>query len=364
MSGERELVLCTTFPQFPGDPRGEFVLRHWTREAERGASVRVIAPRTAWSAELPGACEVVRVRYAPRRLSSVTGRFGILENIRERRWRSLLVGPLWLALRASLREELRSNRPDRVTAHMLLPAGWIVATECARRGVPFTLFGHGTDVDVLLALPRPLRSRFAGLCGSAQRIFLPSRDKLERFVDGLFGGVRPANLRVATFGDCVPPAPELAGPPPARTSILFMGRLIRQKGADDLLSAAALLEGRPQVDVAGDGPELPKLEALARRLGVEARFHGFVSGGVKAALFQRAAVLCVPSRELPSGLSEGAPLVIVEARRHGVPVVATQVGGIPELCTDDELVPQGDVAALARALEVALRKPWASSPGH
>ncbi|MCA9635151.1 MAG: glycosyltransferase, partial [Myxococcales bacterium] len=62
----------------------------------------------------------------------------------------------------------------------------------------------------------------------------------------------------------------------SREGVLFVGRLIRQKGVDDLLRAVAALGGAIPVAIAGDGPERPRLERLARALGVPARFHGFV----------------------------------------------------------------------------------------
>jgi glycosyltransferase involved in cell wall biosynthesis len=72
------------------------------------------------------------------------------------------------------------------------------------------------------------------------------------------------------------------------------------------------------------------------------------------ALLDAAAVLCVPSRRVFGGLSEGSPLVVLEALARGLPVVATSVGGIPELCPDDgrvELVEANSPIALCEALE-------------
>ena len=89
---------------------------------------------------------------------------------------------------------------------------------------------------------------------------------------------------------------------------------------------------------------------------MRARFHGFVHADAKHRLLSNADVVCVPSREV-AGLSEGAPLVVREAFAYGVPVVATRVGGIPELEHAQghmELVPPRDTVALTRALAAVL----------
>jgi glycosyltransferase involved in cell wall biosynthesis len=354
------LVVSTTFPQYEGDPRGAFILRHWEQAADRGTRVRVLAPRTAWCrGRIEGPCEIVRFAYAPRGISTLTGNFGILENIRERPWRALLVAPLWIGLSRAVDRELDRGDVERVVAHMLLPGGWIVAEACSRRSVPFELFGHGTDVDVLMRLPAPLRRRFLGRIAAAECVRFPSAEKRERFRQAFGLRSDPTRLVVEPMVHCVAKPVGASTRPRTRTgapSILYLGRLIPQKGVADLVTVAARMRPRPRLEIAGDGPHRRRLERLARRLGVEVRFHGFVHQPAKEALFSAADVLCVPSREV-AGLSEGAPLVIREAFERDVPVVATAVGGIPELAEPHgrlRLVAAGDLDALQRALEAVV----------
>jgi glycosyltransferase involved in cell wall biosynthesis len=361
------LVVSTTFPQYEGDPRGEFILRHWEQAAGRGTQVRVLAPHTAWCrGEIASPCEIVRFAYAPRPWSTLTGNFGILENIRERPWRAALVAPLWLALARAVQRELDRGDVERVVAHMLLPGGWIVADECSRRGVPFELFGHGTDVDVLMRLPAPLRRRFLARIGAAEAVRFPSAEKRERFRRAFGLRTDPTRLVVEPMVHCVAkPSGARERTREGKPTILYLGRLIPQKGVADLMAVSARMQPRPRLEIAGDGPHRRKLQRLARRLALEVRFHGFVHQPAKQALFDGADVLCVPSREV-AGLSEGAPLVIREAFEHDVPVVATAVGGIPEL--DDpsgrlQLVVPGDLLALQRALERVLAPTDAAGPG-
>jgi glycosyltransferase involved in cell wall biosynthesis len=353
----RVLVLSSTFPQYPEDPRGRFILRHWEARAAAGDTVRFLVPDTAWvHGDLASNCEVVRFRYAPHDLSSLTGSFGILENIRDRPWRALLVPPFLAALRGALRSELRRFAPDRIAAHMFAPCGLVAAPLARAAGLPCDIHGHGTDVDLVLALPAPLRTRALRSLLAAERLSFPSRDKLLRFTRALGLASPPPHCHVdtmvATLDAHAPPITTVA-----TRDVLFVGRLIKQKGVADLLDAAALMHPSPRLEIAGDGPERPRLQAMAAARQLDARFHGFVDGARRDALYRRAALLCVPSREV-GRLSEGAPLVIAEARRFGLPVVATAVGGIPELMRDlypgAALVRPNAPEALARALERAL----------
>jgi len=352
----RILVVTTTFPQWDSDPRGAFLRRFWEHRARAGATVDVLAPRTVWChGPMDSVLRIERFTYAPRPCSTLTGQYGILENIRARPYRAVLVPALWVGMRRAVARRLEQTRWDRVVAHMLMPVGAGVAPLCRARGVPFELYGHGTDIDVLLRLPRLVRARLAIEFADAIAIHVPSEDKRRRLV--LAMPQLAARLRVSTMAETVarPPLPRCPEP----GSVLFLGRLIRQKGVDDLIAAMARV-GEGHLQIAGDGPERRRLRRQADRLGVTARFHGFVEGPAKERLLRSASVLCVPSREV-AGLSEGAPLVIREADVRGLPVIATRVGGIPELCNHSkgpvDLVPPGDPTALADALRRHLQAP-------
>ena len=210
----------------------------------------------------------------------------------------------------------------------------------------------------MLALPDPLRRRVARTLLTADRLTFPSAEKLARFARALELDPVPAHCQVETMVSTLEAlATPVALTTPRTRDVLFLGRLIKQKGVDDLLTAAALMPDPPRLEIAGDGPERRRLQAMARAHHLDAHFHGFVHGPQKDALYRRAALLCVPSREI-GGLGEGAPLVIAEARQYGLRVVATAVGGIPELMRDlypgAPLVRPGAPEALAHALSRAL----------
>jgi glycosyltransferase involved in cell wall biosynthesis len=143
-------------------------------------------------------------------------------------------------------------------------------------------------------------------------------------------------------------------PDGGRPVVFAAGRLAPQKGFGVLLDAAARwrdLEPAPRLVIAGDGPLAGELKARAASLGVPAEFPGRRDD--VPAMLASAAVFVLPS------LWEGQPLVLQEALRAGVPVVATRVGGIPGLTGDAAavLVPPGDAARLAEAVRAVLREP-------
>lgn len=140
-----------------------------------------------------------------------------------------------------------------------------------------------------------------------------------------------------------------------RRQIIFLGRIRQKKGAFDLLRAMALVLARvpdAHLVMAGDG-EIDAGRALSAELGLidQVSFTGWIEGVAKDAALQAGDVFVLPS------YFEGLPIGILEAMAHGLVVVASPVGGVPDLLTDGvdgRLVAPGDVAALAQALVDAL----------
>ena len=144
------------------------------------------------------------------------------------------------------------------------------------------------------------------------------------------------------------------GAVPGQRIVLAVGRLAPQKGFGLLLEAAARwgdIRPGPLLVIAGSGPLAGELEARAASLGLTVRFAG--QRGDVPALLAAADVFVLPS------VWEGQPLILQEALRTGVPIVATRVGGVPELAGEDAaiLVASGDASALAAAVRAVLGDP-------
>jgi len=148
--------------------------------------------------------------------------------------------------------------------------------------------------------------------------------------------------------------------PPYR--LLAVGRFVRKKGFDHLLAACALLRDAGvdlRLTLAGNGPLKRKLGRLARNLGLSpmVSFPGFVRHDELRDHFLSADIFLMPSVRAASGDRDGLPNVIAEALLHRVPVIATDLAGIPEIIEDRVtglLVRPRDPAALARAVKTLI----------
>lgn len=142
---------------------------------------------------------------------------------------------------------------------------------------------------------------------------------------------------------------------PAR--FVFLGRMIPHKGVEWLLRAMTRVTSDVQLDLAGTGNQEPEYRALAKSLGLESRvrFHGWLDGAATTELLNGARALI-----FPSVWHEPAGLVALEAMVTGRAVIASRVGGIPEIVQDGVsgvLVEPGDAAALAREID-RLARDW------
>ncbi len=269
---------------------------------------------------------------------------------------SMVDGPKFRKLLVAARAyaELSRGLKDADVVHLHLSKGAsytrkrLFALRARKAGVPYVIHLHTGEFDRLFEVAgEEKRAEVRDLFGGAAAVIALS----EEWRDYLAANVCAAE-RIAVLHNAVdiPPEPSY----PSNGSVLFLGRLDDRKSPDALIRAgAALLPRHPEMRLvfAGDG-DVARYEALAAELGVagSCEFLGWVSGD-REALLSSCPVFCLPSR------AEGMPMALLEAMAHGMAVVATPVGGVPQVVRDGEnglLVPVGDDAALAGALDGVL----------
>ena len=138
--------------------------------------------------------------------------------------------------------------------------------------------------------------------------------------------------------------------------ILYMGRLVKQKGLDTLIRAMKIVRksGDVRLVIAGEGAQMEPLEKLAASLGLSdsIEFPGFVEDEKVREIYAESDLFVLPSVSEPFGM------VLVEAMAGGLPCIGTDVGGIPEIIEHGRnglIVPPGSVEALASGITELLR---------
>jgi colanic acid/amylovoran biosynthesis glycosyltransferase len=222
---------------------------------------------------------------------------------------------------------------------------------------------HGADVTVdmnKLAYRQATREML-----TAAKLVLVRSESLRRAVADL--GCDPRKIEIQRTG--IPlgefPFRERSFPMNGEWRLVQAGRLIEKKGLPVTLRAfAVFLDQHPNatLTIAGEGPLLGQLQKLARELNINARvsFTGFVSQEQLREIYHRSHIFLHPSQTGRDGNQEGIPNSMLEAMASGLPVFATEHGGIPEAIENGlsgVLVPECDHEGLARALVNAAKDP-------
>jgi len=350
----RLLIVTSQFP-IAGEPHRGRPIYQTVRELSRLAQVRVLSPVATyprWAQprsylyrasdehhSVPG-CDVEYVRYPA--LPAVSRPF----NGR-------------LCARA-IAAPMRAFAPDLVLSYWLYPDAYGAMLAARRIGAPLVVGARGSDLRVRDAISRRLTRP---VLHAARRLLVVSED-LGRVAERDYGA-RPDRIRAIPNGcdasifhpaDRAEARQALDLPADAEV-VTYVGRLVPEKGLRELLVAAGELRStrpRLQLVLVGEGPMHAELAALAAAGDLPVRFAGTRPPAEVARWMCASDLVTLPS------YSEGHPNVLVEALACGRPVVATPVGGIPEVvdAASGVLVPVRDPAALADGLRQALERDW------
>jgi len=233
---------------------------------------------------------------------------------------------------------------------------WRKSVVCALAGIarrPYILHLHGSEFMTF----------FDSECSPRQRRLVKRVFESAALVIALSEEWRANALRIApasrveVLANAVSlPHPNPAARAAAPPTVLCLGRVGRRKGSFDLLEAFARLPDNGSVLVlAGDGA-IEQVRERAQDLGIGSRVvcPGWLDAAQAAEALSRATTFVLPS------YAEGLPMAVLEAMAHGLPIVTTPVGGIPQAIRHGEsglLVQPGDIDALASAIAALLQQP-------
>ncbi|HEV7565373.1 MAG TPA: glycosyltransferase family 4 protein [Microbacteriaceae bacterium] len=266
-------MLTTSYPRHVDDVAGRFVADAVEGVRAQGVDVEVVSPATF---------NHFGIAYGG----------GIAQNLRGAPWKLALVPAFVAAYARAARVAARDA--DLVHAH------WIPSALAARAaGKPYVLQVWGTDVELARRAPALVRPLIRG----AREVIAASS-----FLADAARALGAHDVRVVPFGVDLPGHVADPDEPP---HVLYAGRLSEEKGVLEFVEAT---EGLPRV-IVGDGPLRARIPDAV----------GFAPPSELGAYYERAAVVCVPSRR------EGYGLTAREAMAYGRPLVATRVGGLTDL---------------------------------
>ncbi len=380
----RIVMLTTSYPLYPGDTTAPFIEELAAHIAALGHEVGVALPDHPRLrrgprergvalhpfAYAPGLAPLQVWGYA----SALSGDVGL-------RGAAYAAAPLALAASTVAVARLtRQLRPDLLVAHWVIPNGPPVGLVARLAARPLVVSLHGSDV-FLAERKAPIGRGARAVFGQAAAVTACSPDLAERA--GRLGA-RPAHTTTIPYGvdsDRFRPAtPEERagirrefGLCEGERLVLAGGRLVHKKGiavAIDAFGTAAVRDAGPaRLVIFGYGDLQEALIAQVARLGLadRVRFAGRVERDRLATLFGAADLFLLPSIHDHAGNVDGLPNTLLEAMASGLPIVASDVVGVPTVIDDGVhglLVPERDAGALGAALATLLRDPaWAAALG-
>ncbi len=357
------LVLSEIFPNRENPMSGVFVLNQMRAIRRLGVNFRVIVPvpwipplfRSApkWQkyVRVPSQDEVEGFPVHYLRLPMLPGGWLF--------WLSGFVYYLWC--RGVVRDSIKRYNVDLIQAHAIMPLGFAAVLLGREFNLPVACTVHGSDVNVQPFTNWRNRKAAQWALKRVSHLFTVSLDLKEKIV-GLVG---PRQVQVVPNGAdselfcrlSKSEARARLGLPSRNPIVLFIGSLIPIKNVPLLLDAFTRLSCPDALlYLVGDGVLAPKLRAAAGAAGILDRCHfvGRRPHSEVATWLAAADCLVITSN------MEGLPTILPEAMLCHTPIVATQVGGIPEIILHGEtglLVPLGDAAQLTAAIDTILRSP-------
>jgi glycosyltransferase involved in cell wall biosynthesis len=330
------LALTTSYPSHEEDPSGVFIAKLLKAIRKRGYFVKVVAPSDGTFYGRRNVAEIETIRFGyfwPRSLERLTrGGGGIPENMAHSLLARLQLFPMMIAF--FFVSIVQSRGADIVYANWL-GAGIVGALVNLFTRKPLVVSFRGDDG--YLARDRYIWRILTKWVIARTAVVAPVSGELLDIIRGL--GTPEGKCRLPRFGvdiDMFHPAKAKADNGP-EVRLLFVGSLTQRKGLNDLLEALddPALEN-VRLTIVGEGLHGSQFMEMCERLGLMDRtdWKGLLPPLEVAAVMRSSDILCLPS------YMEGRPNAVNEAMASGLPVIATRVGGIPDMA------PEGKTALL------------------
>ena len=354
------LVIGSVYPRFQEDAEVPWLRTSIAHLKKAGVEVQVLAPayKGLKSHEIDD-IKVNRFRYAPASLEMLTHEEGAPSKMASKPWLQLLAIPYIISGFFKCIQICRKWRPDIIRAHWPFPHAYIALGAAKLFRIPLVLNFHGAEL-LLIRKKKWVRPLLKFAIGQAQAVFANSN-----FTAGRIMAIRDVNVEWSPYGTTLESRIQNSefginknSEHLGKFKILFVGRHIERKGIRYLIESAKYLpRDQFEIRIVGVGDlteELKKQAASMSSESAEIIFTGKLSPEALADEYRSANVFTLPAIVDSKGDTEGLGVVLIEAMELGLPVVASNVGGIPDVVVDGIsgiLVPEKDPEALANAFK-------------
>lgn len=353
------LVIGSVYPRFKEDAEVPWLRASVAHLRKAGVEVQVLAPtyKGLKSHEIDGV-RVNRFRYAPKNWEMLTHEEGAPSKMASKPWLQLLAIPYIINGFFKCIGLCRKWKPDVIHAHWPFPHAYIALGAAKLFKIPLVLNFHGAEL-LLIRKKKWVRPLLKFAIGQAQAVFANSS-----FTAGKIKALRAVDVEWSPYGTTLGSSrfEEGSGASTMCTShpitdkfkILFVGRHIERKGICYLIEAAKHLPAdKFEIRIVGIGDLTDKLKAQAAQYP-HVTFTGKLSPEALENEYRTANVFTLPAIVDHKGDTEGLGVVLIEAMELGLPIVASNVGGIPDVVVDGVsgiLVNEKDPEALADAFK-------------
>ncbi len=362
----RVVHVATAFPRDEEDVITPWLVELIRRLRGRGHEAEVLAPayRGGASHRVHG-IPVRRFRYAPAAWETLTHEDTAPDRVRRSPAHAALV-PLYAAAGTLAGWRVGREAPDVVHVHWPVPHALFGAAARTGSGGRTALVCsyYAVEVNWVNERLRWLRPFLRWSARTADAVTAISRSTAGSVEEVSGRSPRIVPFAAAVDGEAAPGEARepLSGEGPLR--LLFVGRLVERKGVEVLVRALARVRERREAEltVVGEGPRAESIRRTARDAGVgeAVTLTGFLPREELSRRYARCDIFVLPAVVDRKGDTEGLGVVLLEALRRDRPVVASDVGGIPDIVRDGRtgwLVPPGDEEALADRILALARDP-------